>query len=367
VAGITPELIGKSITELDTPALCLDKDLFEGNLRRMADFFHSRPAKLRPHFKNHKCTRIAQAQLAAGSIVGITCAKLGEAEVLADAGVEDILIANQIVGPTKVRRLVELAGRVKTIRVAVDEISQAAAIAEAASRAGVTVGVLVEVDIGMNRCGVPPGEPALTLARQIRKLDGVRFDGLQAYEGHLVTVADRRERRRRVLEDMAKGIATRRLLEEHGIDVAIVSGGSTSTYDVTGTIDGVDEIQAGTYATMDAMYHALTPEFDIALSVLSRVISRPKPDVAVLDVGAKGLGHEFGPPKAKQCPDAEIRFSLSEEHCTGVGVPDWKIGQTVELIPSHACTTCNLYRAVHVHRNGTVIDVWPIEAAGKLT
>lgn len=371
MAGVAPgtNAIGRRIEELDTPALCLDRVLFEGNLNRMAAFFRDRPAKLRPHFKNNKCGRIAQAQLAAGAIVGMTCAKLGEAEVLADAGCRDILIANQIVGPTKIARLVALAGRVEHLRVAVDAIQQARAIAEAARSAGVAVGLLVEVDIGMNRCGVEPGEAALELALQILDLEGVNFDGLQAYEGHLVAVADRTERRQRVCEDMAGAVTTRRIIESAGIPVQIVSGGSTSTYDVTGTIKGIDEIQAGTYPTMDAMYHALTPEFDIALSVAARVISRPKNDVAVLDVGAKGLGHEFGPPKVKERTDADVHCALSEEHCTvqGACVGDWKLGQVVELIPSHACTTCNLYRWIHLHENGTVLDVWPIEAAGKMT
>ena len=371
MAGVVPDTdsIGRRIEELDTPALCLDRRLFVGNLERMAAFFRDRPAKLRPHFKNNKCGRIAQAQLAAGAIVGMTCAKLGEAEVLADAGCRDILIANQVVGQAKVARLVALADRLDRIRVAVDAIDQACAIAEAARTAGVEVGLLVEVDIGMNRCGVQPGDAALDLARQILDLDGVTFDGLQAYEGHLVAVADRDERRQRVCQDMAAAVATRRLIEAAGIPVRIVSGGSTSTYDVTGTIEGIDEIQAGTYPTMDAMYEKLTPEFDVALSVAARVISRPKKDIAVLDVGAKGLGHEFGPPRAKDPEGASVAFALSEEHCTGRGayVGDWKVGQIVELIPSHACTTCNLYRWMYVHENGTVLDVWPIEASGKMT
>jgi len=360
-------LIGSAIEELDTPALLLDASLFESNLRRMAAYFCDRSVKLRPHFKNHKCTQIARRQLDAGSIVGITCAKLGEAEVLADGGCEDILIANQIVGATKVQRLIELAGRTKKLRVAVDEIDQARAIAEAATLAGVSIGLLVEVDIGMNRCGVAPGEPALTLARLVGDLKGVTFNGLQAYEGHLVLVADLSERRKRTLQDMQKAIETRKLIEKYGVPVAIVSGGSTSTYTITSQIEGIDEIQAGTYPTMDWMYHELAPEFDIALSVLARVVSRPKAQVAILDVGAKGLGHEFGPPKVKGLLDADMTLALSEEHCTVRGDVKWRTGQSVELIPSHSCTTCNLYRQIHVHESGRIVDVWPIDASGRLT
>jgi D-serine deaminase-like pyridoxal phosphate-dependent protein len=360
------DLIGLPIQDLDTPSLLLDHALMNQNLRRMASFFRDLPAKLRPHFKNHKCTRLARLQMAAGSAVGMTCAKLGEAEVLADAGIADILIANQIVGPAKLQRLIELARRT-SLRVAVDDITQARAISEAAATEGAIVGLLIEVDIGMGRCGVAPREPALRLAREISALPGVRFDGLQAYEGHLVSVADVDERRRRVREAMQPALETRQLIEADGIEVRVISGGSTSTYSITGQIEGIDEIQAGTYPTMDWMYHALAPAFDMALSILARVISRPKPGVAVLDVGLKGIGQEFGPPKIKGELDSPAEFRLSEEHCTGRDVPDWRIGQVVELIPSHSCTSCNLHRQMIVHEQGRVIDVWSIDASGKLS
>jgi D-serine deaminase-like pyridoxal phosphate-dependent protein len=358
-------LIGLPIEDLDTPALLLDRRAFESNLRKMAAFFAGRPQQLRPHFKNNKCTRIAQLQMAAGSAVGITCAKLGEAEALVDAGIRDILVANQVVGRLKVERLARLAGRA-TIRVAVDHADHVKAIGEAARAAGSTVGLLIEVDIGMGRCGLAPGEPALELTRLITRTPGVRFDGIQAYEGHLVAVKEPAERARRLREDMERAVQTRRLIERAGIPVAILSGGSTSTYAITGQVDGVDEIQAGTYPTMDWMYKELVPDFEIALSVGARVISRPAPDRAVLDVGLKGLGDEFGPPKAKGHLAEDIPFRLSEEHCTGTNVPDWPLGTLVELIPSHVCTTCNLYRQIHVHQDGRVAEVWPIEAAGRL-
>lgn len=353
------------IEGLDSPVLLLDGPAMERNLRRMADFFRDRTARLRPHFKNHKCTHLARRQLEAGFAVGLTCAKLGEAEVLADAGFEDILIANQVVGAIKLRRLVEVARRTR-LRVAVDAAEQAQAISEAAQAAGVTIGILVEVDIGMGRCGVPPGDPARELARRIARLPGLRFDGLQAYEGHLVNVPDRQERARRTHEAMQLAIETRRQIERDGLPVRVVSGGSTATYQTTGTLDGVDEIQAGTYATMDASYHELAPEFEIALSVLATVISRPRPDTAVLDVGVKGVGHEFGPPRIRNHPSAHVPRFGAEEHCVVRGVSDWRIGQRVEIVPSHACTTCNLYRRMYVHDAGRIVDVWPIEAAGRL-
>jgi D-serine deaminase-like pyridoxal phosphate-dependent protein len=260
---------------------------------------------------------------------------------------------------------VELARRVR-VRVAVDDAEQAGAISAAAAAAGVTIGVLVEVDIGMGRCGVVPGEPALELARALRQMPGLRFDGIQAYEGHAVYINDAARRAELVRDSMAKAIQTRRLLEDHGIAVAVVSGGSSSTYQITGQIEGVDEIQAGTYPTMDWRYAELAPEFEIAVSVLTRVISK-RPGVAVFDVGLKGAGCEFGPPRIQGYPEVETPSMLAEEHCTVRNAPNqWRVGDAVRLIPSHACTTCNLHRQFHVCENGRVVDVWPIEGSGRL-
>jgi len=360
-------LISRPIEDLDTPALLLEWPAAQRNLRKMADFFRGRPAQLRPHFKNHKCSRLARHQLDAGSAVGITCAKLGEAEVLGAAGVEDILIANQIVGSAKIDRLVALAERLPRLRIAVDDLEQTRLLARAAQAAGVTIGVLIEVDIGMGRCGLPPGQQAVDLATELMNLKGVRFDGLQAYEGHLVAVADPQERQTTTRQAFELALRTRKMLAYAGLPPGIISGGSTSTYAITGRIEGIDEIQAGTYVTMDNMYRKLTPEFEVALSVLSTVISRPKPNTTVLDVGLKGLGQEFGPALPKESLDGECQSSLAEEHCIVRNGPDWKVGRKVELVPSHACTTCNLYRQLHICEQGRIVDVWPIDASGCLT
>jgi D-serine deaminase-like pyridoxal phosphate-dependent protein len=357
--------IGRLLGEIDTPTLLLDRAASDRNLERMAGFFRDRPARLRPHFKNHKCVTLAKRQMAAGA-VGMTCAKLGEAEVLVNHGFDDVLIANQIVGEAKTARLARLAKRAR-IGVAVDHPDQAAAISRAAAAVGSVVHVLVEVDIGMGRCGVPPGAPALELARRVTSLPGVSFDGLQAYEGHLVNVLDRAERAERARAAIQPAIETRRMLEAAGIPVRCVSGCASANYDSVGTVIGVDEIQAGTYATMDRQYHRLLPEFEIALSVQVRVISRPGPRKAVLDIGVKGAGCEFGVPAIRDFPDVEIPYFKSEEHVVVHNTPDWDIGQVVQLIPTHACTTCNLYREIVAHEEGRVVDVWPIEASGKLS
>lgn len=360
------DVIGLPIDELETPALLLDRAALNQNLTTMADYFRDRSANLRPHFKNHKCTQLARLQLEAGSAVGMTCAKLGEAEILAAAGIENILIANQVVGRSKMERLTQVARRAR-LSLAVDHVDQIQAISEAAVRADVQIGVLVEVDIGMGRCGVAFGEPALQLTRYVMDSPGIVFDGLQAFEGHLIYIQDANERRERTIAAMHRAIKTRQLIEAAGISVNVISGGSSSTYQFISDLPGVDEIQAGTYATMDCAYRKVSPEFQQALSVLTRVISRRSPGTAVLDVGVKGAGNEFGLPEIKGYPDLVIPFFKSEEHCVVNETPDWMIGQTVELIPSHACTTCNLYRQFHVHEDGQIVDVWPIEASGMLT
>ena len=273
--------IGRPLAELDTPVLLLDRAASDRNLAKMAAFFRDRPARLRPHFKNHKCVTLAKRQLAAGA-VGLTCAKLGEAEVLVEHGIQDVLIANQVVGEAKMARLAKLATRAR-MAVAIDHCDQAAAISAAAAAAGAVVHVLIEVDIGMGRCGVAPGAPAVELAQRVANLPGVRLAGLQAYEGHVVNVLDRAERTARARAAMQQAIDTRHMLAAAGFPVDCVSGCSSATYDSTGTLAGVDEVQAGTYATMDWQYHRLVPEFEIALSLLVRVISRPEP-------GQSGVG-----------------------------------------------------------------------------
>ncbi len=295
----------------------------------------------------------------------MTCAKLGEAEVLVDHGFTNLLVANQVVGAMKVARLAQLNNRAR-VAVAIDHWDHALALSTAARQAGSTIPVLIEVDIGMGRCGVQPGEPTLELARRIRQLDGIEFAGIQAFEGHLVNVLDRNERTEKATAAMLLAIQTRQMLESSGVPVNCISGCSTATYNSTGVMQGIDEVQAGTYATMDRQYHRLTPEFEIALSVLVRVISRPAANKAVLDLGVKGAGGEFGVPGIRDFPDLDIPFFLSEEHLVVRNCPDWKIGQPLHLIPSHACTTCNLYREMVVHENGHVVEVWPIEGSGKL-
>ncbi len=366
VAGRMKGLVGKPVLLIPTPALVVETEALEHNLRLMSDFFACRHAKLRPHFKSHKCVTIARRQLANGNAVGITCAKLSEAEVLAAGGIRDILIANQIVGQDKVERLAKLAGKCR-LTVAVDDESQVRQLSAALARTRATVGVLVEVDVGLGRCGVPPGERALQIARAAGSASGVDFLGIQAYEGHCTTVLDPEDRRRQVLASMGKAVDTRRLIEASGLPVRVLSGGGTGTYDMTGVMDGVDEVQAGSYALMDHYYVKRRPEFVVALSVITTVISSNGADHAVLDVGVKGVGADLGPPVLADRPEDMISRFESEEHASvRVGGRPLAVGDRVRLIPSHGCTTCNLHRRIFAVRDGIVEDVWPIEGSGCL-
>lgn len=357
---------GADFSRVDTPALMLDLDALRKNIETMAAFFRGKRCRLRPHFKSHKCTRIARLQMDAGA-VGITCAKLGEAEVLADAGIRNLLIANQIVGLLKISRLMELCRRADPM-VAVDSVENVKMLSAHADAAGVSLGVLVEVDVGMGRCGVAPGQAALDLARVVASSSGLRFEGLQGYEGHCVDLRDAAERIEKTRAALKLLVETRRLIEHSGMEVNMVSGGGTGTYDINGNCDGIDEVQAGSYAAMDWWYADIRPEFRQAMSILATVISRPRPGVAVIDVGRKGVGAEWGPPRLKNLADCRVAAYSSEEHMTLQVPEDWgvDIGDRIEIIPSHGCTTSNLYREFIVHRDGKVVDVWPIEGSGKL-
>ena len=363
----TDSYIGKHKTELDTPALLIDLDKMETNIRKMASYFTTVSAELRPHLKTHKTPIIAHKQISAGAI-GITCAKLGEAAAVIHAGIRDVLVANQIVGTQKIARLVNLAKHAD-IMVAVDNPDNVQAISEAAAAKGVTIRVLVEVNIGMNRCGVEPGTAALELSHQVRKSPNLKFEGLMGYEGHTVAVHDRTERQTATRDAMQRLIETKQYLEKNGIDVSIMSGGGTGTFDITGSIPEITEVQAGSYVFMDSTYCNVEGpggKFDCALSVLATVVSRQQ-NRTIIDTGMKVLTKEFGIPQPMNITGLQI-IGLSEEHGTGqVLDPDVSLspGDKLEIRPTHCCTTVNLHDRYYGIRNEIVETVWQIAARGK--
>ncbi len=357
--------IGMQKEELDTPALCLDIEALERNLKRMADFFAPLRAGLRPHFKTHKTPVLAHMQMKAGA-VGITCAKLGEAEVLAQSGVQDILIANQIVTSGKIRRLVSLAGYTG-IMVAVDDKSNARDIDRAARGRGVRVRVLVEVDVGMKRCGVSPDQAAVDLARDILKCESLQFEGIMGYEGHAVMIENPEDRKATAEKAMGLLAHTSEILGQAGIPVKIVSGGGTGTYNITSRCPGITEVQAGSYLTMDRQYRENVGirDFEYALTLLTTVI-HAETRLAVGDAGMKSLSTDFGMPGVLRPPGWKVR-NLAEEHCflENAGGAPLKTGDTVELVPGHGCTTINLHDVYHVLRDGVLEGAWRISARGK--
>lgn len=386
-----PELV--SIIQqaaVPTPCLVVDRDALVRNVRRMEEFLAEQPAALRPHAKTHKCPEIARLQLEAGA-TGITCAKLGEAETMAEAGIPDILIANQVMSPGKLSRLARLASSCR-MTVAADDPTNLRELSFHVREAGSRIGVLVEVDIGMGRCGVPPGGRALELAKLAADLPGIEFRGLMGYEGHSVFIQEREERRSRCLEALRLLLETRDLLEDSGLPVGVVSAGGTGTFDITGSLPGVTEIQAGSYIFMDARYRTVTQFFEPSLSLVSTVISRPAPDRIVIDAGLKAVSTEFGLPVAV-FPEIPRLLRLAEEHGilrledgppspppTPIGSPASapvpkehcytppaaiRPGDLCVLLPSHCCTTVNLHSKYIVVQNGQIADIWPIAARGR--
>lgn len=355
--------------ELDTPALIIDLDVLDRNIKKMAEFFEPLEANLRPHTKTHKCPIIAKKQIEAGAI-GITCAKLGEAEVMVNNGIKDVLIANEIVGRKKIERLVDLAKKAK-ITVAVDSFENVDEISEYASKEGVSIGVLVEVNVGMNRCGVEPGLQALKLAKRMMIKSGIEFKGLMGYEGHAVMIENFEERKKVVEKAMKLLIDTKNLVESEGIKVEVVSAGGTGTYNITGKYEGVTEVQAGSYVFMDTTYRKVVKEFDNSLTVLTTVISKPTKQRLIVDAGLKAMPKEE---HRNILPEAKIDglelYALAEEHGylrVGEKAKDVKIGDKIEFIVAHCCTTVNLHDNYYIVKDDKVVDTWKIEGRGKFT
>jgi D-serine deaminase-like pyridoxal phosphate-dependent protein len=351
------------LLEVPTPALIVDVAALDRNIARMAAFFADGPCRLRPHFKAHKTPEIARRQLAAGSCVGITCATVSEAEVAAEL-CDDLLIANEIVSADKCTRVAALA-RTVAITVAIDSVDGLAALASAAKAAGVTIGVLVDVDVGQGRCGVAPGDEGAVLARRAAATDGLTLRGVMGYEGHLQPLRDRTERVSRTREAMRALVATARQIRAAGTPCEVVSSGGTGTYDISGRVDGVTEIQAGSYALMDTDYISVGVPFEPAFTVLGTIVSRPTPQRCVADCGHKAMTKDHGHPSVKGVDGATVT-ALNDEHAT-IALPascPLAIGDRVQLIPSHTDPTVNLHDVFYAVEGDRVVDVWPIAARG---
>ncbi len=363
-------IIGSNVSEIETPALLLELDTLEYNLNKMADFVRKNKKLIRPHFKTHKSPFLAHKQLTAGAI-GITCQKLSEAEILAKSGIKDILITNEVVGEQKIRRLVNLAAYTN-VKVAIDHEQNAVEISKMALEKGVIVNYLVEVNIGMNRCGVESGEPAMHFIKKLQELQGLIFLGIMAYEGHVMFIESLEERQKVTAKALEKVSNTKQLLENESIFCPIISCAGTGTYMITGLHPDVTELEAGSYLTMDSKYETIEGvggTFKTALSVLTSIISIPSNDRVIIDAGIKSISKDFGMPIPKDNREGLELYKLSEEHGTLKVNKDAKmsftLGQKIELIPSHGCTTINLHDIYYGIRSGIVECVLPIEGRGK--
>jgi D-serine deaminase-like pyridoxal phosphate-dependent protein len=356
--------IGRPRSEVRTPALLLDLDLARQNIALMAAKFRSLPSSLRPHIKAHKSPELALMEVRAGAI-GVACATVWEAIVMAEAGIRDVLVANEVVHPDKVQALAA-AAREHRLTVAVEDERNVAALEEAAGRNGSQLEILVEVDVGMGRCGVRDPEAALRVAKSVAASRHLRFRGLQGYEGHCMHEPDRSVREREAAAANSKLVQVVTHLSGNGLAPEVVSAGGTGTYYTTGASPHVTEVQAGAYSVMDCRHERLVPStFQIALTVLATVVSRQGRTI-VLDAGRKSVSTEFVPPPLAHGLGGEVRY-YAEEHTLidFAGTPPVDVGDAVELYTGYAATAVNLYDVYHVIEDGVVTDIWPITPRGS--
>ena len=363
--------IGMSLEEVETPALLIDLNAFDRNLKRMADAVAGTAVRLRPHAKSHKCPVIALRQIEYGA-VGVCCQKVSEAEALVNGGVRDVYVCNQIVDVAKIQRLAALARQAR-VAVAVDHRDNVKTLSEVALRFGAELSVLVEVNVGMDRCGVEPGEPAVAIARQIIESAGLRFTGLQAYHGkaqHLLTYEERREATRSAVEKVE---LTKGLLEQAGLPCEHITGSGTGTYCFELASGVFTELQAGSYIFMDVEYGSiqgkdgdLYRDFEHSLFIYTQVMSCPSTDRVVVDAGLKAFTTEKGMPWVYGMPGVEC-LGVSDEHSKlRIKNPNraFKLGDKLRLIPPHCDPAANLHDWYVGFRENRVEALWPISARG---
>jgi D-serine deaminase-like pyridoxal phosphate-dependent protein len=359
------------LEEVDTPALILDLDAFENNLRRLADAVRGR-VRVRGHAKTHKCPEIGKRQVAAGA-VGVCCQKVSEAEAMVEGGIADVLVSNEIVGAGKLARLAALAGRAR-IGVCVDHPDNVRDLQAAARRSGSTIDAYIELEVGMRRCGVAAGEPALALAKAIAACPNLRFAGLHAYHGRAQHIRSNDERRAVIAAAADAVRATKELLARNGLACPIVTGAGSGTFMFEVELGAWDEIQPGSYLFMDRDYARNEwapplPRFEHSLFVLATVMSRPDAALAIVDAGLKASSVDSGMPGVWQRPGLAYTHA-SDEHGwveIGEGAAAPGLGDKLLLVPGHCDPTVNLYDWYVCVRGGVVEALWPITARGAVT
>lgn len=368
-----PAEIGMPLSDVDTPALLIDLDVFEKNLQTMAAAATEYSIRLRPHAKTHKCPIIAMQQIALGA-VGVCCQKVSEAEAMAYGGVSNILISNEIVGLPKLRRAAALA-RLAGVALCVDDAGNVADINRAAAEFDVELPVYVELNVGANRCGVEAGKPVVGLARSITSCSHLRFAGLQAYQGKAQHIRDHSERRAAIDGAVKKITHTIDALAHENIDCPAVSGAGTGSFEFEARSNVYTELQAGSYIFMDADYALNLDEtgervsdFGHSLYVYATVMSRPHPERAVLDAGLKAFSVDSGMPKVVGYPGVNYVRAADEHGTLEVSDSDasLRVGDKIKLIPGHCDPTVNLHDWYIGIRKERVEAIWPIAARGAL-
>jgi 3-hydroxy-D-aspartate aldolase len=364
-----PASVGDPLDWVDTPALILDLDAFERNIERMAQAVGASGIRLRPHAKTHKCPEIARRQVAAGAI-GVCAQKVSEAEALVDGGVDDVFVSNEIVGARKLERLARLARRAR-VSVCVDDPQNVIDLDQAAAAAGARLDVLVEVNVGGDRCGVEPCEPVVRLASDVKAAGHLRFAGIQAYHGHAQHLRSVDARRSAIEDAIERVHQTRNALERNGIDCPTVTGAGTGTYPFEMRSGVYNELQPGSYVFMDADYlrndWSGFLRFEQSLFVLSTVMSRAAPGRAVLDAGMKALSVDSGMPMIAGWPGVTY-LQASDEHGQLAIEPEVagpKLGEKLMLIPGHCDPTVNMHDWYVCVRGGVVEALWPVSARGS--
>jgi D-serine deaminase-like pyridoxal phosphate-dependent protein len=359
------------ISELDTPALVIDLDIMERNLRRVADYCKAHELRLRPHTKTHKLPAVGRRQLDSGA-VGLTVAKVGEAEVMLGANTPDLLVAYPVMGRSKLERLMQVAKKTR-VTVALDNIGLAQQLSEAARAAQVEIGVLAEVDAGLNRVGVSPGPELIELARGIQRLPNLKFEGIDFYPGHVRDTGERGMEQMRKLSELVECMLDD--FRRERIEVRLVSGGSTPSLYHSHEVRGLNEVRPGTYVYNDVntvASGACTFE-DCAVSILVTVVSTARPGQIIVDGGSKTFSSDTAAApsvhgRVVESPDSAFH-RLNEEHgYIDITRADRKftVGDRLHIIPSHVCVAVNLHEYVYGKRGDRVEEVWKVEGRGKL-
>ncbi|KAL3484165.1 hypothetical protein BJX62DRAFT_248637 [Aspergillus germanicus] len=361
--------IGSTLDDLDTPSMIVDLDLMEANIQKLFSTLLPTGRNIRPHLKTTKSAALAHKLVAVGA-KGCCVAKVSEAEAITAAGFDDILITCEIIGRQKVKRLVELYKRHKGIRIVVDSALGATGIHDALQAEGILepISVLIDLDVGLHRTGVAPGEPALALARHISTLPMLRLIGVQGYEGHLQHLHSREDRRNQCLESMKILTDTATALRTAGFNIQVVTTGGTGTAEFCATVPGVTELQPGSFIFMDTDYrNAVGTFYSNSLTILSTVISQQGERRVTIDAGLKSLTTDSG---LAECKDSRYAHeNLGDEHGAlswEAGTPDLGIGERVEMVPSHIDPTINLHDVYYAHRRGVIEEIWKVDSRGKV-